>query len=101
MVILDLLAGEISCSAELSMKKSFITSGPGIYSKKKDPFSEESKHSFDKSCLLEKISISLNHIVLLNRIYPTFANSVDKDQLASEEANCSGIALFAIKYVNI
>ena len=27
-LILDLLAGQISCSVELSMKKSFITSGP-------------------------------------------------------------------------
>ena len=29
------------------------------------------------------------------------ANSVDPDQLASEEANWSGSALFAIKYVNL
>ena len=34
-------------------------------------------------------------------IYPVFANSVDPDQLASEEANWSGSALFAIKYVNL
>ena len=34
------------------------------------------------------------------QIDPTFANSVDPDQLASEEANWSGSALFAIKYVN-
>ena len=39
-------------------------------------------------------------LVLWTRIYPTFANSVDPDQLASEEANWSGSALFAIKYVN-
>ena len=32
---------------------------------------------------------------------PAFANSVDPDQLASEEANWSGSALFAIKYVNL
>ena len=32
---------------------------------------------------------------------PHFANSVDPDQLASSEANWSGTALFAIKYVNI
>ena len=31
---------------------------------------------------------------------PVFANSVDPDQLASEEANWSGSALFVIKYVN-
>ena len=35
------------------------------------------------------------------RIYPAFANSVDPDQLASEEANWSGSALFAIKYLNL
>ena len=31
---------------------------------------------------------------------PVLANSVDPDQLASSEANWSGSALFAIKYVN-
>ena len=30
-----------------------------------------------------------------------FANSVDPDQLASEESNSSGSALFAIQYVNL
>ena len=35
------------------------------------------------------------------RIYPAFANSADLDQLASEEANWSGSAPFAIKYVNL
>ena len=34
------------------------------------------------------------------RIYLAFENSVDPDQLASEEANGSGFALFAILYVN-
>ena len=34
-------------------------------------------------------------------MYPAFANSVDPDQLASEEANWSGYALFAVKYVNL
>ena len=38
---------------------------------------------------------------MLKPIYPTFANSVDPDQLASEEANWSGSTLFAIKYVNL
>ena len=32
---------------------------------------------------------------------PTFANSVDPDQMASEEANWSSSALFAIKYANL
>ena len=40
-------------------------------------------------------------LVLLNPIYPAFANSVDPDQLASEEANWSGSALFAITYLNL
>ena len=35
------------------------------------------------------------------QISPAFANSVDPDQLASEEANWSGSALFVIKYVNL
>ena len=36
-----------------------------------------------------------------NGIYPTFAISVDPDQVVSEEANWSGSALFVIKYVNL
>ena len=40
-------------------------------------------------------------LVLKNPIYPAFANSVDPDQLASEEANWSESALFAIQYVNL
>ena len=40
-------------------------------------------------------------LILLFPITPTFANSVDPDQLASEEANWSGPALFANKYVNL
>ena len=40
-------------------------------------------------------------LLLLNTTCPVLANSVDPDQLASEEANWSGSALFAIKYVNL
>ena len=40
-------------------------------------------------------------LVLLNPIYSAFANSVDPDQLASEEANWSGSALFVIQYVHL
>ena len=47
------------------------------------------------------IWIPLLILVLLNLDIPCFANCVDPDQLASEEANWSGSALFAIKYVNI
>ena len=34
-------------------------------------------------------------------IYAAFANSADLDQLASEEANWSGSALFVIQYENL
>ena len=44
--------------------------------------------------------LGLLTLVLLNQICPAFANSVDPDQLASEEANWSGSALFAIQYFN-
>ena len=36
-------------------------------------------------------------LLLLNMTCPVVANSVDPDQLASEEANWSGSALFVIK----
>ena len=36
-----------------------------------------------------------------NKQNPAFANGVDPDQLASEKANWSGSALFAIMYVNL
>ena len=39
-------------------------------------------------------------LLVLNTTCPVLANSVDPDQLASEEANWSGSALFVIKYVN-
>ena len=39
-------------------------------------------------------------LLLLSTTCPVLANSVDPDQLASEEANWSGSALFVIKYVN-
>ena len=39
-------------------------------------------------------------LLLLNTTFPVLANSVDKNQLASKEANWSGSALFVIKYVN-
>ena len=39
-------------------------------------------------------------LLWLNMSCPVLANSADPDQLASEEANWSGSALFVIKYVN-
>ena len=39
-------------------------------------------------------------LLLLNTTCPVLANSVDPDQLASEESNWSESALFVIKYVN-
>ena len=41
------------------------------------------------------------HTLTLAQICPAFANSVDPDQLAVEEVNWSGSALFANKYVNL
>ena len=46
---------------------------------------------------LHKLNLIL---LLLSTICPVLANSVDPDQLASEEANWSGSVLFVIKYVN-
>ena len=50
----------------------------------------------------ENIEIFLNRLtlLLLNTTCPVLANSVDPNQMASEEANWSGSALFVIKYVN-
>ena len=46
------------------------------------------------------IHMKILTLLLLNMTCPVLANSVDPDQLASEEANWSGFALFVIKYVN-
>ena len=40
-------------------------------------------------------------LVLPHMDIPAFANSVDPDQLASEDANWSWSALFVIKHVNL
>ena len=53
---------------------------------------------------IQQVNVNNMHIiltlVLLNPDIPCLY-SVDPDQLASEEANWSGSALFAIKYVNL
>ena len=49
--------------------------------------------------LSQKMKILI--LVLLNPDMPHIANSVDPDQLASEEANWSGSAPFVIKYVSL
>ena len=54
--------------------------------------------NWGKISSLQPIHINPSHAV---RIYPAFENSVDPDQLASEEANWSGSAPFFIKYVNL
>ena len=51
--------------------------------------------NISKYCLLFFLTL-----LLLNTTCPVLANSVDPDQLASEEANWSGSALFVVKYVN-
>ena len=50
----------------------------------------------------EAIVFDLKGMNILTRMYPAFANTVDPDQLASEEeeASWSGSALFVIQYVN-
>ena len=53
------------------------------------------------SVTLEIIKYYVNPFSCWTQIYPAFANSEEPDQLASEEASCSGSALFAIKYVNL
>ena len=52
---------------------------------------------------IDVVCFSFNKLTLScwTRICPAFANRVDPDQLASSEANWSGSALFAIKYVNL
>ena len=40
-------------------------------------------------------------LLLLNMTCSVLANSVDPDQLASEEAKSSGSALFVIKHMNL
>ena len=49
---------------------------------------------------LEEYQMALT-LLLLNTTCPVLANSVDPNQLASEEANWSGSALFVIKNVNL
>ena len=39
-------------------------------------------------------------LILRNTTTPTFANSVDPDQMASEEAIWSGSTLFVMRFVN-
>ena len=50
---------------------------------------------------INKKSLFFLTLVLLNPDMSFSANSVDPDQLASEEANWSGSVLFVIKYVNL
>ena len=58
------------------------------------------------TCSEVKKNLNLKHwfsyltLLLLNTTCPVLANSVDPDQLASEEANWSGSALFVIQHVN-
>ena len=50
--------------------------------------------------ITERLLILLTLVLLYRNIF-CFSKSVDPDQLASEEANWSGSALFAIKYANL
>ena len=51
-------------------------------------------------CAMKHHKVTSLTLLLLNTTCPVLANSVDPDQLASEEAKWSGSALFVIKYVN-
>ena len=51
-----------------------------------------------ESCLLQ-ICLALLPLSCRTQTCPAFANSVDPDQLAAEEANRSGSELYVIKYV--
>ena len=57
-------------------------------------------HNFNLGCSCRSAGPLLTPVLLNPDIPAAFANSVDPDQLASEEANWSGSALFAIKYMN-
>ena len=48
---------------------------------------------------MEKMFLYINPCPAETWTYPAFANSVNPDQLPSEEANWSGSALFAIQYL--
>ena len=63
-------------------------------------FSGEKKKNITSLLSAEFVQRVLT-LVLLKPEYLAFANSVDPDQLASEKANWSGSALFAIQYVNL
>ena len=58
----------------------------------------------EQTTILEWLVVKTTHevltLLLLNTTCPVLANSVAPDQLASEEVNWSGSALFVIKYVN-
>ena len=51
------------------------------------------------SCITEKKQTLT--LILLFMTTPTFANSIDSDQMASEEAIWSGSTLFVIQIVNL
>ena len=57
-------------------------------------------HKGTRSLLTPNLSLTLSRWSW-TQIYLAFANSVAPDQLASEEANWSGSALFAIHYANL
>ena len=47
------------------------------------------------------LSAEILTLILLFMTTPAFANSVDPDQMASEEAVWSGSTLFIIQFVNL
>ena len=59
-----------------------------------------SVYDFWQLSLILTTDIAILTLLLLNTTCPVLANCADPDQLASEEANWSGSALFVIKYAN-
>ena len=53
----------------------------------------------NKTKLMSLLVLNYFSLSLAEHTCPVLANSVDPDQLASEEANWSGSALFVIKYI--
>ena len=51
-----------------------------------------------KFCEILSHSVKFGMYAVLNPEYPAFANSEDPDQLASEETNWSGSALFKLPF---
>ena len=74
-----------------------------ITTRSEDRYSTHSDHNWNdgKWGFVQFVNfLTFLTLLLLNTMCPVLANSVDPDQLGSEEANWSGSAPFVIKYMN-